>query len=98
MNKVNIAEKLSLFNDYWNPRIVGELNQQHIKLVKFKNEFVWHNHDLEDEMFLVIDGEFDMEFRDKTVTIKQGEFIIVPRGIEHRPVAKNEVSVMLFEP
>jgi len=98
MNKVNIAEKLSLFNDYWNPRIAGTLNGQDIKLAKFKGEFVWHKHDNEDEMFLVIDGEFEMEFRDKTVTIKQGEFIIVPKGIEHRPVAKNEVSVMLFEP
>lgn len=96
--KVNINEKLSIINDYWNPRIAGELNGQEVKLVKFKGEFVWHHHDYEDEMFLVIDGSFKMEFRDKTVDIKAGEFIIVPRGVEHRPVAENEVSVMLFEP
>ena len=98
MDKVNIAEKLSLINDYWNPRIAGELNGQHVKLVKFKGEFVWHQHDDEDEMFYVLSGKFTMEFRDKTVEIGEGEFIIVPRGIEHRPVAIEEVSVMLFEP
>lgn len=98
MDKVNIAEKLSLINDYWNPRITGELNGQHVKLVKFKGEFVWHQHDEEDEMFYVLSGKFNMEFRDKTVEIGEGEFIIVPRGVEHRPVAVNEVSVMLFEP
>lgn len=98
MEKVNIAQKLSLFSDYWNPRIAGELNGQHVKLVKFQGEFVWHKHDHEDEMFLVLEGQFDMEFRDKTVTLHQGEFLIVPRGVEHRPVAAQEVSVMLFEP
>ena len=98
MEKVNIAQKLSLFSDHWNPRIAGELNGQHVKLVKFQGEFVWHKHDHEDEMFLVLDGQFNMEFRDKTVTLHQGEFLIVPRGIEHRPVAEKEVSVMLFEP
>ena len=97
-DKVNIAQKLSLFNDYWNPRIVGELNGQHVKLVKFQGEFVWHKHDNEDELFYVLKGEFKMEFRDKTVEVKENEFIIVPKGIEHRPVAKNEVAVMLFEP
>jgi len=97
INKVNISEKLSLFNDYWNPRIVGELNGQHVKLVKFQGEFVWHKHDDEDELFYVIEGKFKMEFRDKEVEICKGEFLIVPKGIEHRPVAENEVSVMLFE-
>lgn len=96
--KVNITEKLSLFNDYWYPRIVGELNGQHIKLVKLLGEFVWHKHDIEDEMFLVIRGILKMEFRDKTVEILPNEFIIVPRGVEHRPVADNEVEIMLFEP
>ena len=98
MDKVNIAEKLSLINDYWNPRIAGELNGQHVKLVKFKGEFVWHQHDAEDEMFYVLSGKFNMEFRDKTIEIREGEFIIVPKGVEHRPVAVDEVSVMLFEP
>ncbi|MBN7817875.1 cupin domain-containing protein [Algoriphagus pacificus] len=96
--KVIIQEKLASFSDYWNPRIVGELNQQHVKLVKFKGEFVWHHHENEDEMFFVVEGEFDMEFRDKTVHLKKNEFLIVPKGVEHRPVAKEEVSVMLFEP
>ena len=98
MNKVNLNKKLSLFKDYWNPRIIGELNNQHVKLVKFKGEFVWHKHLKEDEMFFVIEGSFVMEYRDKTIEINENEFIIVPRGVEHRPVAKNEVSVMLFEP
>lgn len=98
MDKVNISEKLSAFSDYWNPRIVGELNGQQIKLVKFKGEFVWHKHDNEDEMFLVLKGKFNMEFRDKTVEILENEFIIVPRGVEHRPVAESEVEIMLFEP
>lgn len=98
IDSINIAEKLSLFSDYWNPRIVGELNGQHVKLVKFQGEFVWHKHDNEDELFYVLKGEFNMEFRDKTVLIKEGEVIIVPRGVEHRPVADKEVSVMLFEP
>ena len=98
MEKVNIVEKLSLFNDYWHPRIVGELNGQHVKLVKFQGEFVWHKHDHEDEMFYVLEGTFTMEFRDKIVELNQHEFLIVPKGVEHRPVAKNEVAVMLFEP
>jgi mannose-6-phosphate isomerase-like protein (cupin superfamily) len=98
MNKINIAEKLSLFQDYFNPRIVGELNGQQVKLVKFKGGFVWHKHDDEDEMFYVLTGSFKMEFRDKTVEVKEHEFLIVPRGTEHKPVAENEVSIMLFEP
>lgn len=98
MEKVNIAEKLSRFSDHWNPRIVGELNGQHVKLVKFKGEFVWHKHDEEDEMFYVLEGEFNMELRDRVIALRSGEFLIVPKGVEHRPVAENEVSVMLFEP
>lgn len=98
MEKVNIAEKLALFSEYWSPKVVGELNGQHVKLVKFKGEFVWHKHDHEDEMFLVLKGHFKMDFRDKTVEISENEFIVVPRGVEHRPVAEEEVSIMLFEP
>jgi mannose-6-phosphate isomerase-like protein (cupin superfamily) len=98
MEKVNIGEKLALFSDHWNPRVVGELNGQHVKVVKFQGEFVWHDHAAEDEMFLVLRGSFRMEFRDRSVTLKEGEFLIVPRGVEHRPVAEREVEVMLFEP
>jgi len=98
MEKINLAEKLSLFNAQWEPKIVGELNGQLVKLVKFQGPFVWHHHDHEDEMFYVVKGRFDMEFRDKTVTINEGEFIIVPKGVEHRPNAKEEAEVMLFEP
>jgi mannose-6-phosphate isomerase-like protein (cupin superfamily) len=98
MNKVNIDEKLSLFSEYWDPKIVGELNGQYVKLVKFKDEFVWHKHDNEDEMFYVLKGKFNMEYRDKSVEINENEFVIVPRGVEHKPVAPEEVSVMLFEP
>jgi mannose-6-phosphate isomerase-like protein (cupin superfamily) len=98
MEKVNIGEKLALFSDHWNPRVVGELNGQHVKLVKFQGEFVWHDHAAEDELFLVVRGNFRMEFRDRSVTLKAGEFLIVPRGVEHRPVADQEVEVMLFEP
>ena len=97
-NKINIKEKLSLFSDHWNPRIVGELNGQHVKLVKFKGEFVWHKHEHEDELFYVLGGSFKMEFRDKTIELNTNEFLIVPKGVEHRPVAEQEVSVMLFEP
>jgi mannose-6-phosphate isomerase-like protein (cupin superfamily) len=98
MEKINLAEKFSLFSEYWNPKIAGELNGQQVKLVKFKGPFVWHHHEHEDELFYVVKGSFDMEFRDKTVTINEGEFIIVPKGVEHRPNAKEEVQVMLFEP
>jgi len=98
MEKINIVDKLSLFNDYWNPRIVAELNGQLVKLVKFKGEFIWHRHENEDEMFFVIRGKFEMEFRNKTLEINENEFLVVPKGVEHRPVAKEEVSVMLFEP
>jgi len=98
MNKVNLSDKFELFSEHCNPKIVGELNGQHVKLVKFKGPFVWHHHETEDELFYVVKGSFDMEFRDRTVTINEGEFLIVPRGIEHRPNAPEEVQVLLFEP
>ena len=98
MEKVILAEKFGLFNDYCNPRIIGELNGQHVKAVKLKGEFVWHSHEHEDELFLVVKGKFNMELRDKTVTINEGEFFIVPRGVEHKPVAAEEVHILLFEP
>jgi len=98
IEKINIQNKFDLFHDYWNPRVVGKLNGQSVKLVKFKGEFVWHKHDNEDEMFLVIHGAFNMELRDKVLNISKGDFIIIPKGTEHRPVAEHEVHVMLFEP
>ncbi len=96
--KVNVARKLSLFDEHWSPKVVGELNGQHIKLVKLLGEFVWHRHDDEDELFLVVEGRFRMEFRDREVWLEEGEFIVVPRGVEHRPVAEEEACVLLFEP
>ena len=98
MNKVNLSEKFATFTEHWSPKIAGELNGQQVKLVKFKGPFTWHHHEQEDEMFLVVKGSFIMEFRDKNVTINEGEFIIVPRGVEHRPNAPEEVDVLLFEP
>jgi mannose-6-phosphate isomerase-like protein (cupin superfamily) len=98
MEKVNLTQKLALFSDYWSPKIVGELNGQHVKLAKFKGEFVWHKHDHEDELFFVIKGNFKMEYRDRTVLVNENEFLIVPKGVEHKPVADEEVSIMLFEP
>lgn len=98
MEKVNLADKLSQIHKYWSPSIAGELNGQHIKLVKFKGPFDFHFHENEDELFYVVKGSFDMEFRDKVVTLSKGEFLIVPKGVEHRPNAKEEVEVMLFEP
>jgi mannose-6-phosphate isomerase-like protein (cupin superfamily) len=98
VEKVNLAEKLVLFSDHWSPKVVGELNGQQVKLVKFQGEFVWHKHDQEDELFLVVKGRFRMEFRDRHVCLEQGEFLVVPRGVEHRPVAEEEVHVLLFEP
>ncbi|GAA4344916.1 cupin domain-containing protein [Flaviaesturariibacter amylovorans] len=97
-DKINLAEKLARFGDHWHPRLVGALNGQHVKLVKLKGEFVWHQHEHEDELFLVIAGSFRMEFRDRSVELNAGELLIVPRGVEHRPVADNECSVLLFEP
>ena len=98
LEKINIHEKLSRFSDYFNPRIVGELNGQHIKLVKFKGEFVWHHHEHEDEMFFVINGSFTMQLRDKDIQLEKNDFIIIPRNVEHRPIAENEVEIMLFQP
>ena len=109
MNKVNLLQKLSLINDHWNPRIIGELNGQYVKLVKFAGPFSWHHHETEDEMFLVVKGRFRMEFREakdgdpaqngqREIWLEEGEFCIVPRGVEHRPVADEEAHVLLFEP
>ncbi len=98
MEKVNLGEKLALFGDHWSPKVVGELNGQQVKLVKFQRPFVWHHHDHEDELFLVVKGRFRMEFRDRHVWLGEGEFLIVPRGVEHRPVAEAEVHVLLVEP
>ncbi|MEZ5344783.1 MAG: cupin domain-containing protein [Pyrinomonadaceae bacterium] len=98
MEKVNLAEKLSLITEHWRPKIVGELNGQEVKAVKFKGEFPWHHHENEDEMFMVLKGNFRLDFRDKSVELSAGEFIIVPARVEHRPVADEEVEVLLFEP
>ena len=98
MRKINLAEKFALINEHWRPKVVGELNGQEVKIVKFQGEFPWHHHETEDEMFMAIRGNFRIEFRDKTVELQPGEFVIVPRGVEHRPVADNEVEVLLFEP
>jgi mannose-6-phosphate isomerase-like protein (cupin superfamily) len=96
--KVNLEQKLSLIQEHWNPKIVGELNGQFIKLAKLKGEFVWHKHDQEDEMFLVLKGTLKIEFRDKMVSLSANEFMIVPAGVEHKPIAEQEVEIMLFEP
>jgi mannose-6-phosphate isomerase-like protein (cupin superfamily) len=98
MDKVNLADKLALFDDYWSPKVVGELNGQMVKLVKLNGEFVWHKHDQEDELFLVLKGRLTIRLRDHDVELDEGEFFIVPRGIEHQPVATEEVHVLLFEP
>lgn len=98
MDVVNVAERLSRFTTYWDPKIVGELNGQHVKLVKFKGPFVWHAHEAEDELFLVVRGAFTMELRERSLEVREGEFVVVPRGTEHRPVASEEVHVLLFEP
>jgi len=98
MEKINLQEKLSKFTAHWTPKIVAELNGQHVKLVKFRGEFVWHSHEHEDELFYVVRGAFRMELRDKTVELREGDMFVVPRGVEHRPVSDEEVAVMLFEP
>jgi mannose-6-phosphate isomerase-like protein (cupin superfamily) len=98
MEKVNLMEKFSRISEYWKPYIAGELNGQLVKLDKLKGEFVWHHHEHEDELFLVVQGRFRIEFRDRTVWLEQGEFIVVPRGVEHRPVADEECWIVLFEP
>ena len=98
MEKINLKDKLNMFDELWAPKIVGELNGQYVKIVKFKGEYVWHSHENEDELFLVIDGEMDLHLRDRTVNLRSGEFFIVPRRIEHKPVAPEICNVMLFEP
>lgn len=98
MEKVNLKEKFALFSDYWSPKIAGELNGQQVKLVKFKGPFTWHHHEHEDELFFVVKGSFDMHLRHKIITVNEGEFIIIPKGTEHKPVAQEEVEIMLFEP
>jgi mannose-6-phosphate isomerase-like protein (cupin superfamily) len=98
IDKVNLTAKLSLFSDHWSPKIIGELNGQHVKLVKLSGAFTWHHHDVEDEMFLVVKGRFRMELRDRVLWVEEGEFVIIPRGVEHRPVADEEAHVLLFEP
>ena len=98
MEKVTLADKFARISDHWHPRIVGELNGQHVKLVKLKGEFVWHHHEEEDELFLVVQGRLRMRLRDREIAIGPGEFLIVPRGVEHLPVADEEVHVLLFEP
>ncbi len=98
LEKVNLAQKFSLFEDCWSPKIVGEVNDFHVKLAKLEGEFVWHHHDEEDELFLVIQGRLQMRFRDRDVWLEPGEFLIVPRGVEHLPVAPEETHVLLFEP
>ena len=98
MRSVNLAEKFRQFNEQWSPKIVGELNDAYVKLVKVKGEFVWHHHELEDELFLVVKGRLLLKFRDHEVWVEEGEFVIVPRGVEHLPVAPDETHVVLLEP
>ncbi|MFD2514449.1 cupin domain-containing protein [Pontibacter locisalis] len=98
MEKVNLAQKFNQIPDYWNPRIAGELNGQQVKLAKFKGPFEWHHHEHEDEFFLVVKGSFEMHLRDKVIVLNPGEFLVVPRGVEHKPVATEEAEVLMFEP
>lgn len=98
LDKINLAEKFARFSEHWSPKIVAELNGQHVKLVKLRGEFVWHHHEHEDELFFVVRGSFRMEFRDRSVELREGELIVIPRGVEHRPVANEEACVLLFEP
>jgi mannose-6-phosphate isomerase-like protein (cupin superfamily) len=98
MDKVNLAQKFSLFQEYWSPKIAGEINDSYIKLVKFKGEFVWHQHDTEDELFLVVKGSLLIKLRDRDIFLEEGEFVIIPRGVEHLPIAEEEAHVLLLEP
>jgi mannose-6-phosphate isomerase-like protein (cupin superfamily) len=98
VKKINIQEKLNAFSDHWNPRVIAELNGQHVKVAKFKGEFTWHHHENEDELFLVLKGRLLMKFRDRDIWVEEGEMIVVPRKVEHMPVALEEVHVVLFEP
>ena len=97
MQKVNLRDKLALFKDYWSPKIIGDLNDSHIKLAKLKGEFVWHKHDNEDELFLIVKGNLLIKLKDQDINLKEGEFVIIPKGVEHLPIAKEEVHVMLIE-
>jgi mannose-6-phosphate isomerase-like protein (cupin superfamily) len=98
LERIDLSEKLSLFDERWSPRVVAELNGQEVKLVKLEGEFVWHSHAQEDELFLVLEGTLRMELRDRTIELAPGQLLVVPRGVEHRPVAEGEVHVLLFEP
>ena len=98
IEKVNLAQKLALFQEHWSPKIVGELNDSQVKLVKVKGEFIWHHHEVEDELFLVIKGRLVIKLRERDITLEEGEFVIVPKGIEHKPVAEEECHILLLEP
>lgn len=98
MDKVNLAQKFSLFQDYWSPKIVGELNDSFVKLVKLKGEFVWHHHETEDELFLVVRGSLLIKLQDRDIFLEEGEFVIIPKGVEHLPIAEEEAHVLLLEP
>ena len=98
MNKVNLVQKFSLFQDYWSPKVVGELNDSYVKLVKFKGEFVWHHHETEDELFLVVKGHLLIKLRDRDISLDEGEFVVIPKGAEHLPIADEEAHVLLLEP
>lgn len=98
MKKIIIKKKFDLFNDYWNPKIIGKINNHDVKLAKVKGEFVWHNHKNEDELFFIIKGKLNIEFHDKKVELNEGEMLIVPKGVDHKPIAKEEVWLLLFEP
>lgn len=98
MDKINLAQKFGLFSEYWSPKIVGELNDSYIKLAKLKGEFDWHHHEKEDELFLVVNGQLTIKFRDKAVVLDAGELLVIPKGVDHLPVAAEEVQVMLIEP
>ena len=98
MEKVNLAQKFGLFKEYWNPKVVGALNESYVKVARLKGEFVWHRHDSEDELFMVVKGQLVIRLRDRDITLQEGEFLIVPKGVEHLPVARDEVEVVLIEP
>jgi len=98
LKKINLQEKFALFNDHWSPKIIGELNDSYVKLAKFKGEFVWHKHDNEDELFLVVKGQLLIKLRDQDIHLKEGEFFVVPKGTEHLPIAKEEAHILLLEP
>jgi mannose-6-phosphate isomerase-like protein (cupin superfamily) len=98
MNKVNLVQKFSLFQEHWSPKIVGELNESYVKLVKFNGEFVWHHHETEDELFLVVKGSLLIKLRDRDILLEEGEFVVIPKGVEHLPIAEEEAHVLLLEP